>query len=100
MKKFLLILAGIMFMASASFAQSNMQGNKMASAKAAKKTYKYYCPKCWAGSNKPGECKMCHVKMVKVGDYYCPDCYATSTKPGMCKKCNKEMVMMEAPKKE
>jgi hypothetical protein len=95
MKKLLMILACIGFIATASFAQNTASPAKTTTAKA---TAKYYCPKCMDASDKPGTCAHCKAKLVKEGDYYCPGCGMSSTKPGKCTHCNKDLVQMTAKK--
>jgi hypothetical protein len=94
MKKIVLFVACLGFMASASFAQDAPK----AKTTQAQATAVYVCPKCHATADKAGQCAHCKVAMVKDGDYYCPGCYASSSKPGKCTKCNKDMVKMDARK--
>src|SRR5581483_394754 len=94
MKKLLMILACVSFMATAAFAQQAAPvGATNAKPSAAKM---YHCPKCGATADKAGMCAKCKVNLVKEGDYYSPACYASSTKAGKCAKCGAEMKQMTA----
>ena len=93
MKKLLMILACVSFMATAAFAQ---QAAPMGATNAKPAAKMYHCPKCGATADKAGTCAACKVKLVKEGDYYCPGCYAQSTKAGHCAKCNMDMKQMTA----
>ena len=100
MKKLLLTIACVGFMASAMFAQTaagtTSTGTKATTTAA---PAKYICPGCGAVSNAPGKCAKCNKALVKEGMYYCPGCGATSTKPGKCAKCNMDMKKMTASTK-
>jgi len=104
MKKLILIVACLGFMATTVFAQNGSAGISSAPAatttsKTAATSPKYICPKCKAVSDKPGTCSKCNAKLVKEGTYYCPGCGATSAKAGKCTKCNMDMVKMTASTK-
>lgn len=105
MKKLMLIVAALGFMATTSFAQngsasmSSTPTGTTASSTSKAANAKYICPKCKAVSDKPGTCSKCNAKLVKEGTYYCPGCGATSAKAGKCTKCNMDMVKMTASAK-